>query len=85
MPGNGAEEHSGYRLSNFIQGMGLIKELIRGGAQWIIEGRGARAGFYGPLLIHTYMDCPRLIYTNIELSKILLPRSMVPFFIGHCN
>jgi hypothetical protein len=23
-------------------------------AQWIIEGRGRRAGFYGPSLIHTY-------------------------------
>jgi hypothetical protein len=29
--------------------MHLINE-----AQEIIEGRGARAGFYGPPLIHTY-------------------------------
>jgi hypothetical protein len=42
-----------YKVLNFIRGVGLIKDQLKGEAQWIIEGRGGRAGFYDiPLYIY---------------------------------
>jgi hypothetical protein len=46
-----------YKVLHFNRGVGLIKGQLKGEAQQIIEGRGARAGFYGPPLIHTYKLC----------------------------
>jgi hypothetical protein len=45
-----------YRVLHFIPGVGLIKSKLKVEAQYIIEGRGARAEFYGPpLYIPTYI------------------------------
>jgi hypothetical protein len=44
-----------YEVLHFIQSVRLIKGQLKGEAQQIIEGCGARAGFYGPPLIHTYI------------------------------
>jgi hypothetical protein len=46
--------HPIYKVLHFIQSVGLIKGSLKVESQWIIEGRGARVGFYGPpLYIHT--------------------------------
>jgi hypothetical protein len=45
-----------YKVLHFIGGEGLIKGWLKVEAQLIIVGRGARAGFYGPPLLHTYID-----------------------------
>jgi hypothetical protein len=41
----------------FIGSVGLIKDYSKGEGQYIIEGRGARAGFHGTpyTYIHTYI------------------------------
>jgi hypothetical protein len=44
-----------------------------GKAQYIIEGRGVRAGFYGPPLIHTYPSGTDIVAT--ETMKIGLKSS----------
>jgi hypothetical protein len=40
-------------------------------AQWIIEGRGARAGSYGPPLIHAYMASVNMILQNHKTNQMV--------------
>jgi hypothetical protein len=46
------------KILHFIRGVGSIKGSLKGEAQWIIKGRGARASFMAHpyIYIHTYID-----------------------------
>jgi hypothetical protein len=63
---------------NFIWGVGLIKGWLHGEAQQIINGRGARDGFYGPPLTHKYITYIHTIMdAKVDLLKCVTSRTKI--------